>query len=164
MKSNTCCFTGHRSQKLPWGFNEEDERCLIMKEKLTKEIEKAISEGYTHFISGMAIGFDMICAEIVLNLKNKYPFIELECALPCVGQEKFWNTSLKERYFCILNKADKTRCIYNRYVNGCMQERNKYMINNSSRLIALYNGQKGGTQLTINYARINGLNVAIIKP
>ena len=24
----TCCFTGHRPQSLPWGFNEQDERTI----------------------------------------------------------------------------------------------------------------------------------------
>lgn len=32
LRDITCCFTGHRSQKLPWGFNEQDERCLQMRE------------------------------------------------------------------------------------------------------------------------------------
>ncbi len=164
MKLNTCCFTGHRCQKLPWGFNEEDKRCIKIKEIVTKEIEKAINQGYTHFISGMAIGFDMFCAEIVLSLKNRYPFITLECALPCIGQEKLWSRYLQERYLKIINKADKTRCVYNKYENGCMQERNKYMINNSSRIIALYNGQNGGTRTTINYAKSLGLQIIIIKP
>lgn len=31
LNSTTVCFTGHRSQKLPWGYNEEDERCVNMK-------------------------------------------------------------------------------------------------------------------------------------
>ena len=41
-----------------------------MKEKLRNEIIKAIKNGYTTFISGMALGFDMICEEIVLELKK----------------------------------------------------------------------------------------------
>lgn len=70
LNSTTCCFTGHRPQSLPWKFNEQDERCLKMKEQLRNEIIKAIKNGYTTFISGMALGFDMICAEIVLELKK----------------------------------------------------------------------------------------------
>lgn len=27
----TCAFTGHRPQNLPFGFNEEDERCVDLK-------------------------------------------------------------------------------------------------------------------------------------
>lgn len=46
LNSSTACFTGHRSQKLPWRFNEEDERCKAMKAALSSEIEKAIQNGY----------------------------------------------------------------------------------------------------------------------
>lgn len=77
LNAHTCCFTGHRPQSLPWKFNEQDERCLKMKEQLRNEIIKAIKNGYKTFISGMALGFDMICAEMVLELKKTYPFIKL---------------------------------------------------------------------------------------
>lgn len=45
-----------------------------------------------------------------------------------------------------------------------MQERNQYMINNSSLVIALYNGLNGGTKSTIAYAKRQGKEVVIIKP
>ena len=38
LNATTLCFTGHRSQKLPWGFNEDDKRCKIMKKKLREQI------------------------------------------------------------------------------------------------------------------------------
>ena len=34
LNSSTACFTGHRSQKLTWRFNEEDVRCQAMKATL----------------------------------------------------------------------------------------------------------------------------------
>lgn len=77
LNSATCCFTGHRPQSLPWKFNEQDERCLKMKERLRNEIIKAIKNGYKTFISGMALGFDMICAEIVLELKKHIHLLNL---------------------------------------------------------------------------------------
>lgn len=160
----TCCFTGHRSQKLPWKFNEEDPRCLEMKLNTKNAIIEAIQNGYKNFISGMALGFDMICAEIILELKKKYPDIKLICALPCKGQEKVWSNTVQQRYRNILKKADKIRCVYNKYEEGCMQERNQYMVNNSSLIIALFNGANGGTKQTIEYARSEGKKVVIIKP
>lgn len=83
LSKTTCCFTGHRPQNLPWGFNEKDKRCLKIKKQLKIEIVKAIKNGYTTFISGMALGFDIICAEMVLALKQKYSQIRLIGAIPC---------------------------------------------------------------------------------
>ena len=57
MKTKKCAFTGHRPQSLPFGFNEADERCIALKQKLRDEIIRQIEEnGVTHFITGMAIG------------------------------------------------------------------------------------------------------------
>lgn len=82
-----CCFTGHRPQKLPFGFNESDERCVLLKQKIREKVEYLIiKQGVTHFIVGMALGVDIYSAEIVLALKEKYPQITLECAIPCKNQ------------------------------------------------------------------------------
>ena len=71
ISKKVCCFSGHRPSKLPWGYNENDLKCVSIKKKLYIEIEKTINEGYNIFLCGMALGFDMICAEIVLELKKK---------------------------------------------------------------------------------------------
>ena len=53
----TCAFTGHRPQHLPFGMNENDERCVRLKEILKEEIINLIEkEDVTHFITGMALG------------------------------------------------------------------------------------------------------------
>ncbi len=165
-KNQTACFTGHRPQKLPWGFNENDVDCLAMKEIAKIEIQNAIiNYGITHFISGMAIGFDMIAAELVLELKKDYPFITLECAIPCKEQDKLWRKQQKQRYKNILSQADKVTYVSDRpYFDGCMQKRNKYMIDNSSVLIALFNGETGGTKQTVDYAKETNLTILTIKP
>ncbi len=164
-KKQTACFTGHRPQKLSWGFNENDVGCLAMKEITKIEIQNAIiNYGITHFISGMAIGFDIIAAELVLELKKDYPFITLECAIPCKEQDKLWREQQKLRYKNILSQADKVTYVSDRpYFDGCMQQRNKYMIDNSSVLIALFNGKAGGTKQTVDYAKEKGLKVEIIN-
>ena len=32
----SCCFSGHRPGKLPWGDDEGDRRCLALKERLVQ--------------------------------------------------------------------------------------------------------------------------------
>ncbi|MDE5977575.1 MAG: DUF1273 domain-containing protein [Turicibacter sp.] len=164
-KERTVCFTGHRSQKLPWRFNEGDERCKAMKETLRVELKKAIERGYRTFHCGMALGFDMICAETILTLKKKYNDIKIIGALPCKTQDIKWSHKDRERYRELLKQLDGIRCEYDTYTGPeCMLERNRFMVNNSSLMIALFNGQCGGTKSTLDYARSQGLEIIIIKP
>lgn len=161
-RSTTCCFTGHRCQKLPWRFKENDIRCIEMKATAKTKIIDAIHKGYDTFISGMAIGFDMICAELILEIKKDYP-IRLVCALPCRTQPNPWKPEYQVRYFKILEQADAVHCLQENYSDTCMHIRNQFMINNSSLVIALYNGLPGGTASTISYAKRQGLTAEIIK-
>ena len=79
VQGKTCAFTGHRPQSLPFGFDESDKRCTSLKSVMRDQIVALIeNEGVTHFITGMALGVDMYAAEIVLDLKSKYPHITLE--------------------------------------------------------------------------------------
>lgn len=165
LRKTTCCFSGHRPQNLPWGCDELDKRCLDIRKRLRKEIIRAIKKGYKNFITGMALGFDTMCAEIVLELKKLYPDIQLIGAIPCKTQDKYWNVEDQKRYRNLIDKLDKIRCIYNTYIgSACMIERNRYMVNNSSLLISLYNGREGGTKKTIDCARQQNLNIVILHP
>jgi len=81
-RATTCCFTGHRPDKLPWGNNEEDPRCLELKERLYRALERAYERGMRHFICGMARGTDLYFAESVLALRQTHPGVTLEGARP----------------------------------------------------------------------------------
>lgn len=158
-----CCFSGPRPQKLPWGYNESDNRCIEMKNKIKEEISNAVKKGYSIFISGMALGFDIMCAESVLELKNIFPHIKLYCALPCKNQERLWRAIDKERYKNILSHSDSIKYINEFYTGAkCMFERNQFMVDNSSLLIALYYGLSGGTKNTIEYAEKQKLNIVLL--
>ena len=159
------CFTGHRPKGLPWGYDETKESCISFKNIMFKVIEKAILNGYTYFISGMALGNDMICAEIVLKLKQKYKNVLLECAIPCLNQEKNWPLSQQKRYKKILRKADKVHYVSkNEYSNTCMNDRNRYMVTKCDVVIAIWNGKPSGTYNTIKFAKEYGKKVRVIDP
>ena len=148
----SCCFTGHRPQKLPWGYDELDPRCIEFKNKLSAVIYAVYESGIKHFICGMALGCDMYCAEAVIELKKRFADITLEAAVPYDGQEVKWAESSRKRYRSILMKCDKTTLIQDAYSPGCMMRRNKYMVDNSNVLSACYNGSSGGTWNTVKYA------------
>ena len=163
-KTTTCCFTGHRPQKLPWKFNNKCIQAQAVWKKTEQEIESAIKLGYDTFLCGMALGFDLACAEIVLKLKKQYK-IKLYGILPCLDQANKWSASQQENYNCLLKKLDGIRCIYKNYTGAeCMHERNQFMIDNSSLVISLFNGKPGGTKKTLDYAKQQGLDIVVISP
>ncbi|MBQ8424576.1 MAG: DUF1273 family protein [Clostridia bacterium] len=157
--------TGYRPSKCPWGYDEEDERCLDMKNRLKDRLIQAFEDGYLVVMTGMALGYDTIVAEMVLQLKKFYPKVKLFGALPCENQDALWRDNQKARYKKILKQLDGTRCICKQYTGAeCMLERNYFMVDNCSRLIALFDGKPGGTKKTVDYAKSKGVKVEIIEP
>lgn len=161
----TCAFTGHRPQNLPFGFNEEDECCINLKKTLREQIINLIeNEGVTHFISGMAIGVDMYAAEIVLDLKARYPNITLESAIPCETQAVKWSMAQRERYYDIAARCDKETMLQSRYSPDCMDKRNRYMVDHADYIIAVWDGKPSGTGKTVMYAQSKGKVIIKVNP
>ena len=155
----SCCFTGHRPAKLPWGADESDPRCLRLKARLREVLARVADEGYSHFLCGMAEGCDLYCAEAVLELKASRPEITLEAAIPCPTQADGWSAAQRERYRRLLERCDDETLVQQGYSRDCYQRRNRYMVDHSSLLIALHDGLPGGTRYTIEYALRRGLDV-----
>lgn len=164
-KNLKVCFTGHRPKGLMWGYDEKQESCVKFRNVMTKIIEKAILNGYTYFISGMALGVDMICAEVVLELKKRYKNVFLECAIPCLNQSEKWNRLQKIRYEKILQEADFIHYVSDKkYEKDCMNKRNEYMVKESDSVIAVWNGRPSGTLNTIKMARLFEKKIRLVDP
>ena len=158
MRENTvrrCCFTGHRPFKL--GIPEEEAKALL--EAATDE---AIKDGYTDFFSGMADGIDIWAAEIIIKKKRENPDIKLICVLPYAGTGERRSYAKRSEFDQVIKNADEVVVISPKYTTYCFFERNKYMTDRSSRIIAAFNGAAGGTKYTVDYALEKGLEVVNI--
>ena len=153
MKSKTCCFTGHRD--IP--YNEVD----YLNRRLYEEIEKLVKIGVIYYGSGGARGFDLMSANVVVELKKKYPQIRLIMVLPCPKQTRNWNFQNKSEYKRILESADKIKLLSDKYSEGCMLTRNRHLVDNSLYVICYKRKNKGGTAYTVDYAKRN--NKVIIE-
>ena len=152
MREPTCCFTGHRAEKLPWRYNEQDPRCRELKQRLYDTVEAVYSSGFTRFICGMAQGCDLYFCEAVLALRAQHPEIFLEAAVPFPGQADRWPAKERARYDRLITECDKTTVVSPEYSTGCMMKRNRFMVDRSDLIIACYDGQSGGTLNTLRYA------------
>lgn len=158
-KSTTCTFTGHREAKLPWRGNEEDERCLRLKDMIYDAAESVYRSGIRHYICGMATGCDLYFCEAVIALREEHGEVTLEAAVPFEGQADRWPPEQQARYERLLSQCDYLTVLQRDYSPDCMMRRNRYMVDSSAILIAAYNGKPGGTQATLLYAMRNGLEI-----
>ena len=159
----TCCVTGNRPQKFPWKYGKGRKHKNYLAE-MARQIEALIQSGYTHFISGGALGVDQEFAEAVLRLKHSYAEITLEIAVPCRTQDLRWSDALRRRYSSILECADKVIILSEQYTPTCMLKRNEYMVDRSDLVLAYWNGEEGGgTWQTINYAKRKHKTLTINK-
>ena len=163
-RETTCCFTGYRPEKLPWGTREEDPRCLALKGRLARAVEDAYGRGMRHFICGMARGADFYFCEAVLALREIRPGVSVEAAIPCEEQAAGWGEEDRERYFRLVEQCDYETMVQHRYDKGCMLRRNRYMVERSGLLIAVFDGLLGGTMYTVTYARKKGLEIVVLPP
>ncbi len=154
IKSQTCCFTGHRIIPL-------FERNAVEK-ALEKAVIESIKNGYLYFGAGGALGFDTMAALTVLRLKKQYPQIKLILVLPCENQTKNWKTADIEKYEHIKSQADKVVFTSKEYTLDCMHRRNKHLVDNSSMCICYLKKENGGTAYTVEYAKDRGLQITNI--
>lgn len=147
----TCCFTGSRDLS--------DFDLSKLKAALEKAIDDAISDGYSHFIAGNAVGIDTMAAQIVLQKKELDSRLILEIAIPFEGH----NAHIEE-VAEIQKKADLAHVVTNkRNRTQAFFLRNRYMVDHSERVIAGGNFEKGGTKRTVDYARLKNKEVELIR-
>lgn len=150
-REKTVCFTGHR--KIP--PEKKDEITRRLKETLIQ----LINRGYLYFGAGGALGFDTMAEQAVLSLKEEYPQIKLILVLPCKSQANAWSTEDKEVYMEIIRKADKVVYTSQEYFRGCMQKRNRHLVDFSSVCVCYLTKGTGGSAYTVRYAIFKGLSI-----
>lgn len=138
---NIIGVTGHR--KLD---HDEDVIRKVLKEKLYQYEADAV-------VTGMALGFDMLVAEVCVE--EGIPFV---AAVPCQGQTKTWPIDQKNRYVDLMEKSWKHKVV----CPGPFQvwklfERNRWIVQRSTIMLSYWNGEdKGGTAATVKEAKKTG--------
>lgn len=145
-----CTVTGHRV--LSSDFSKEELRAAL---------RALAAVGVRTFLCGMALGFDLLCAEEVLLLREELP-VRLVACIPCADQAARYPKSARERYERILDRCDERAVLHECYCDGCMFERNRYMVDRADLLLAYYTGRRGGTKYTVGYAEKRGIPVYLI--
>ena len=160
-----CCFTGHRPKGFPFPRKVESLSYKSYLSELKSKINSLIDEGYDHFVCGMAAGADLDFALCVLEAQKSTPHITLEAALPSPYKEgKKATEDTEQNRDTILPLCNYIVTVSDFYFRGCMQKRNRYMVDKCDLVLAVWNGtEDGGTWYTIKYANSKEKKVDVIN-
>lgn len=104
-KAVSAAFTGHRF----YNFSQQE----VIRERLTKAILEAYEHGISNFISGFAIGIDLMAAQIVQSLKPSCPGMTLTAAIPFRGQTDRFKSGDRVVYDGLMASADEVIILQN---------------------------------------------------
>ena len=152
LRLRTAAFTGHRDYR------------DNAPEALRRALLALYAEGVRTFLSGMAVGFDLAAAEAVCALRPCCPDIRLVAVVPFAEQSARFGAAARSGYERLLAAADEIILLSETYATGCYHRRNDFLIAHASRLVAWYDGRKGGTQYTFQKALRSGLQVVNLAP
>lgn len=139
---NILAFTGHRPEKLGGYAPHALDNLTFLAESCIK------LEAPSLVVSGMALGWDTAVALAALNLR-----VPLLAAIPFDGQERRWPDLAQQRYRSLLKQANKVHVVSpGVYAAWKMHVRNEWMVRNSDKLIALWDGSSGGTSSCVQFA------------
>jgi uncharacterized phage-like protein YoqJ len=137
------CGTGHRPNKLGGYGKQSFGRLVYLAHDWLGENKP------DKVVSGMALGWDQALAVATVNYK-----IPLIAAIPFEGQETAWPKESQDYFHRILKRASEIKYVCEPgYASWKMQERNKWMCDNSDLVLALWDGSSGGTGNCIEYAK-----------
>lgn len=164
-REKTCCITGPFPENLPFGYDENAEKCTALKQILKDEIKRQIKEGISNFVTGVNIGVELLGAETVLEAKQEFPEITLTSVIPFEAQASEWPEPLRDRYFSVLEQSDVVNTVQPRFNDMCAHNTREYLTDSSSVLIAVWNGTEGNeTDAIMKSANREGNTVIIIYP
>lgn len=145
-----CIFTGHRD--LP--ADRETLRAV-----LRRHITALAADGFTDFLSGGAMGFDLLAAEAVLELRPVLPDIRLLMVLPCDNQDRAYPPEDKLRYRAALAQADLVRYTSHTYYKGCMLARDRVLAEAADFCLCWLTRSTGGTAYTVRQCALRDVPI-----
>jgi len=131
----------------------------VVRQKLEQAAHRLIAQGVQYFGVGGALGFDMLAALSILDLREQYPGIRLVLILPCKDHDFGWPGEDRNLFRRVAKQADKIVYTAEKFYNGCMYKRNRHMAEQSGWCICYLDRAIGGTAYSVSYAKSVGVNI-----
>ena len=129
---------------------------------LGRALDELLQQGAECFLCGMALGFDLLCGELLADRKAAGAAFKLVACIPCADQAEKFSAAARARYEAVLAACDERVVLFPSYEHGCMFARNRYMVERCDLLLAYLTSERGGTFYTVRYAEKKGKRVVLL--
>ena len=152
-----CCFSAQGPDRL----KTPEEEVYAWFET---QIDAAFRDGYRTFVCGGGMGGDLQAGLAVLRRRDEGLPVRLICVVPWPGFAEKWRLVWRYPYERLLRNADYVKVISGTFRESVFRERNEYMVDHCSRLVAWYEDGVSKTWDTIEYAVRQGVEVFTNRP
>lgn len=128
-------------------FKNSDPAITIIKKAIRQEIVAKLDEGLEWVIISGQLGVELWAAEVVLELKEEFPSLQLAILTAFEQHEEKWNEANQELYQSIAMEADFVEAISKSPYTNPQQLKNKnyFHIKKSDGLLMVYDEEKEGS-------------------
>lgn len=132
-------ISGYRSYEMNI-FNQTDPKYLYLREFLKERISRFIEEGVEWFVIGGQLGVELWAGEIILELKEEYPNVQLAIILPYTSFEENWNEANQALFKRVTHQADYVNFSSNKDYEspGQLKGNQVFMIRNTEGAFLVY--------------------------
>ena len=150
MDCKTCCFTGHR--RLP------EHQLALLRQRLRDAVLSLYAAGVTHYRVGGAVGFDTLAAEVLAELREQHPDLDISLYVPFPGYTDGWSEEELADYENLLPLFQHVVMVCDRRPKSpsyAFLKRNRKMVDGSVYVIAFCGRKSGGSAYTLRYGSYN---------
>lgn len=171
MGLSSCAVVGYKPTQFKFKYNESHIECKRINNRLCEQIVLLHGQGIHKFYIGGSLGVDIWAGEIILRLSELPEFADLEIGLVLSfeGHDSRWDKRSQKRMdhlrrhsrsVTILGSPDWPSA-------ECYRKCNKYIIDQSDFLLAVYNPEspvRGSTATMVKLAQKKGIPITYILP
>ena len=100
----------------------------------------------------MAVGFDLVAADIALSLRTELKGLRVAAVIPFEGMQNRFSGAQRTLFERVRCAADEVICLAPKYSVAAYTVRNNFLVDNASAIITYFDGSKGGTAYTVRRA------------
>ena len=156
MERPVCSLIGYQPRYFSFKY---DEHCLELEKMLPEQLKCFIKSGVKTIWVDVEIGIDLWAISLILELKERYPKLQLEVTNLCIKKQNEYSQECKNYYQYMLRKCGHSMVLVPETIASHMSYHTIANINICDYLVAIYDDKSDNyVSLAIEYSLENSCN------